>query len=104
MLVANARDLRFTPIGMSRQKRIASPKIRNFTSRARRCAANESPYGPAPTIAMSMPCLILINYPAAWPTFDIDVEDAHDPAPKLGCGHEISPSHWRRQFPSHIAL
>ena len=54
MFVAKARDLRFTPTGMLRQKRIASPKMRYFMPRARRCAAKERPYGPAPIIATSI--------------------------------------------------
>src|ERR1700748_2093984 len=61
MFVANARDLRFTPTGILSQKRIASPKMRYFTPRARRCAANESPYGPAPIIATSVAGFITKN-------------------------------------------
>jgi hypothetical protein len=39
--------------GMSRQKRIGYPKMRNGTWRRRKWLAMERPYGPAPTMTTS---------------------------------------------------
>src|SRR6185437_1543987 len=111
MFVANARDLRFTPMGMLTQKRIASPKMRYFTPRARRCAANERPYGPAPIIATSVPGFILITILPRWP--GIDVESAHRHAPTSISGRAIpndqlvrcvGPEHWLTEAPTETVV
>src|SRR4029077_17643960 len=57
MLEAKPSDLSIMPFGMcANQLSIGRPKMRNGIPLRRRCAATESPYGPAPMIAvLSMP-------------------------------------------------
>src|SRR5690349_23297598 len=54
-LDASGVDFRYIPTGMWwRHDAILSPKIRTSRPDLRSCAAIESPYGPAPTIATSL--------------------------------------------------
>src|SRR6516164_9033068 len=87
MFVANARDLRLMPTGILSQKRIASPKIRYFTPRARRCAANESPYGPAPIIATLVAGFIPITFVNSVP---FHVEGTYHHAPRQDSNRAVS--------------
>src|SRR3984885_4303565 len=55
MFEAKPSDFSFMPFGMCPiQLSIGRPKMRNDIPRLRRCAAIESPYGPAPIIAVSI--------------------------------------------------
>src|SRR5690349_21526522 len=60
MLDALQMDLRCMPGGMRSQNSIVLPKTRAGMPPARRCAARESPYGPAPRIATD-PCFTVIH-------------------------------------------
>src|SRR5580692_4272214 len=52
---AKPSDLRHIPLGMwDNQLSMGRPKMRNGMPWPRRWAARESPYGPAPTIAISV--------------------------------------------------
>src|SRR5271154_6273844 len=64
MFDAKPSDLSIMPFGMcARQLSIGRPKIRNGMPLRRKCAATESPYGPAPMIAvLSMPEQSLLWY------------------------------------------
>src|SRR6266566_3186824 len=53
MLEAKPSDLSIMPLGMcASQLSMGRPKMRNGIPRWRKCAAIESPYGPAPTTAI----------------------------------------------------
>src|SRR5580704_11499288 len=53
MFEAKPSDLSIMPFGMcDSQLSMGRPKIRNGTPLRRRCAATDSPYGPAPMIAV----------------------------------------------------
>src|SRR5438093_10734693 len=54
MVVAKPKDLRNRPRGMSSQNPMGLPNTRKLTSRWRRWAASDRPYGPAPATATSM--------------------------------------------------
>ncbi len=55
MLEAKPSDFSSMPRGICDcQLYIGVPKMRNPTPRERKCAANERPYGPAPTIAIGV--------------------------------------------------
>src|SRR5580700_3632125 len=54
MFEANPSDLSIMPFGMcASQLSMGRPKMRNGMPRPRKCAAMESPYGPAPTMTFS---------------------------------------------------
>src|ERR1700733_2850502 len=55
MFEAKPSDFSIMPFGMwAAQLSIRRPKMRNDIPRVRKCAAIESPYGPAPIIAVSI--------------------------------------------------
>src|SRR5277367_2873930 len=64
MSEAKPSDLSIMPLGMcASQLSMGRPKIRNGMPLRRKCAATESPYGPAPMIAvLSMPEQSLLWY------------------------------------------
>src|SRR5262245_50717572 len=103
MLVANPRDLRFTPIGILSQKRIGSPKMRYFTPRARRCAANDRPYGPAPIIATSVSGFILVATRPHRLCIGIDAENKYQSGPRSAPAHPNLSATPRTELPSQSA-
>src|SRR5476651_2187652 len=67
MFEAKPWDLRNMPAGIFPAHRCMGwPKMRKLMPAARRCAAADSPYGPAPTMATSTASLMLVP-PPCWP-------------------------------------
>jgi hypothetical protein len=79
-----------------RQKCIGSPKTRTFRLAADKCAANDNPYGPAPTIATSVIVLKRILLLIGLRTWAASLASDH------GAGATFGPASSRLQKYRHL--